>query len=393
MKRFLTCMLLAFVPVTSAQSGDLDRIDGQISEGWCELASSELEGLLAGSSPHPRTLYLKAKCELMLGNLEEAQKWGEKSVKAAPDSAEYWAQLGTIKAFRIRRSPMKGITLGRSSRKDYEKAVELDPANLNALESMMMFRLYAPGIAGGDKDKARELAEQILAVDPAQGHMARAHIIRWADKDMDRARVQMQAAADASPDDPTVCYELGRRLLAEGHRDDGLNFYQLGAERDPDPVKGQLKLADIYLRLGKTDQARDEYGQVLALEPDNPEGLAGTALVQSALGNLDHATSLLRALLESVPDYHPARYHLARFYIAQDKNPEEAARLLDEYLAGSLNLYWPSRSNAHWQRALALEQLDRYREAWEAISLAMDIGPVNDDMKRDAQRLEFMGKD
>jgi tetratricopeptide (TPR) repeat protein len=377
-------------PASAASLPDLDQM---IEDGHCEQAASLLDPLVDISSPDPRALYLKARAELMIGNLEEAQEWGEKSVQAAPDSAEYWAQLGTIKAFRIRKSPMKGITLGRSSRKDYEKALKLDPRNLNALESMMMFRLYAPGIVGGDKDKARQFAEQILAVDPAQGHMARAHILRWADKDMDRAREEMRLAAEASPGDPRVCYELGRRLLAEGHTQDGLQYYRLGAGRDPDPVKGKLKLGEAYLKNGFSLNCEELALEVLAADPGNPEARVLRARSQLARNQVAEGIAALQEVLAASPDHLPTRYYLGKAYLDGSASYQEAADLLAGYLDGHLNLFWPSRAVANWQLALALEKLQRYDQAWQHMSLALELSSGNDSMKHDAKRLEFMAKD
>ena len=386
-------VLLCFAAQAHSQTGSLAQINTLIEQGWCEQANQELDRHLAGKNPDHQALFLKAKANLYLGQLEEAQEWGEKAVDAAPDSAEYWAQLGTIKAFRVRRSPMKGITLGRSSRKNYEKALELDPRNLNALQSLMMFRLYAPGIVGGDKDKAREMAEQIMAVNPAQGHVARAQILSRLDHDEEKVRQEMNAAVAANPDDPELCYNLARTLIRQEQGEDALRYYKLGQTRDPDPAHGFDQLGGAYLQLRRFDEAQAIFEEMLAADPASTLAQLGLGRVLMARDKYEEAGTLFRALMASHPEYGPARYHLAFILISMDKEPKQAVTLLREYLDGNLNLYWPSRSLANWQLALALENLDQYDEAWESISLALELSRGNDQMKRDAKRLEFMAKD
>lgn len=386
-------LLVSILHPSHAQPPSLADLDTMITEGWVEDADDLLEPLVTVPNPEPRALYLKARTCLMLKNLEEAQNWGEKSVEAAPDSAEYWAQLGTIKAMRVRQSPMKALTLGRSSRKDYEKAVKLDPENITALESLLMFRLYAPGIAGGDKDKARQLADRILTFDPARGHMLKAHILRWADKDLEKARVEMSAAAAASPDDPALCYEMGRRLLAEGHRDDGLHYYRLGAERDSDPTSGQLKLAESHLRVRNLDQAEAILTEILAHKPDHSAARTNLARILLARGQAEPGIALLEDIMASDPGFAPAAFELARAILARDGDPARAAALLRGYLARNLNMFWPSRGVANWQLALALEKMKRFDEAWQHMEVALELSSGNDAMESDAKRLEFMAKD
>jgi hypothetical protein len=73
--------------------------------------------------------------------------------------------------------------LASSARQAWEKAVVLDPANLDARADLVQFHLFAPGFMGGSADEARRQADEIAKRDPVQGAVARASIAQH-DKDL-----------------------------------------------------------------------------------------------------------------------------------------------------------------------------------------------------------------
>lgn len=298
---------------------------------------------------------------------------------------------------RVRNSPLKGMTLGRSSRKDLERALELDPLNLDALQSQFYFRLYAPGIVGGDQDQATALADQIAAIDPAQGHLVRAQLFQRQDDNLDRALPEMRAAAAADSLNPALCYDLGRSLLAQDRPDEALAFLAEGRRRDPDQVAALVQLGNAYLRLKRHDEAGSAYRQALDLDPSSPAPAVGLGILHSATGQPAEALAAFRALHQAQPDYPPAAYYLAATLLEEGPagNPDAAAAeaLLTTYLAAPINQNWPSRALASWKLALALEKLGRFNQAWDAISLALELSGGNDAMKNDAKRMEFMARD
>lgn len=393
MKILIVLICLLLIQPVLAQEKSLTEIDSMMTAGWYEEANVLLDAHLEEESPDPQALFLKAMANLHLGHLDEAQEWSEMTVEADPHHALGWSLLGTTKAFQIQRSRLKALTLGRSCKKNYERGMKEDPTQVISVQSLMQFHLRAPGIAGGNKNTARQLAEDIYAIDPARGHMARALIYRIADQDMVAARREMAAAAELNLDDHGMWYEVARNLVLEGHFEDAVDYYQLGIERDPNPTFGMVLLAGAYLEQGFLDDAQATYEAVLSLEPENPSGVIGTGLVLLARGQTPEAVEVFRDLRARQPNYPPARYYLATALNTLDTNPEEAAFLLQEYLDRYLNIYWPSRSLANWQLALALESLGKYNEAWEVLSWALEHAPGNDEMKIDALRLEFMAKD
>ena len=65
----------------------------------------------------------------------------------------------------------------------------------------------------------------------------------------------------------------------------------------PGSTDVRYKLADCYLRLGKTDKAVEHVDRVLRSEPDHEDGLALKAQIHIALGQMDEAAAIYRALV------------------------------------------------------------------------------------------------
>jgi tetratricopeptide (TPR) repeat protein len=92
-----------------------------------------------------------------------------RAVEVEPDESEYHHWLG--KSFgRIaeRSSFLPALAYAQRTRRSLEYAVELDPANRDALWSLMQFYEEAPGFLGGGEEKAAELRRRIEAIDAAR---------------------------------------------------------------------------------------------------------------------------------------------------------------------------------------------------------------------------------
>jgi tetratricopeptide (TPR) repeat protein len=87
--------------------------------------------------------------------------------------------------------------LGKKSRIAFERAVELDPRSWEARKDLAEFYFSAPGIVGGGKDKAREQAEAIRALNPPAAHWVEGQIAEK-NKDYAAAEREYRAAIAAS---------------------------------------------------------------------------------------------------------------------------------------------------------------------------------------------------
>jgi tetratricopeptide (TPR) repeat protein len=95
----------------------------------------------------------------------------EAAVAAQPDAAPLWVWSGIIKSsYAGARGGLGALGLAKAAKKDLEKAIALDQTALqgSALTSLGTLYFNVPGwpVGFGDKDKARQLLEQALAINP-----------------------------------------------------------------------------------------------------------------------------------------------------------------------------------------------------------------------------------
>lgn len=89
----------------------------------------------------------------------------EEAISRQPTKADYHLWLGRAygrQAEQVRW--YKAIALAEKTGKSLEKAVELDPVNIDALRDLRKFYLQAPPFLGGGKDKASKITDQLNAL-------------------------------------------------------------------------------------------------------------------------------------------------------------------------------------------------------------------------------------
>ena len=83
---------------------------------------------------------------------------GEKLIndvlKISPKNATAYSFKGSFLGFKIGIDKCKAIFLGSESKSDINKAIQLDPQNLQAIIDKGNLLFYSPRIFGGDKDEA-----------------------------------------------------------------------------------------------------------------------------------------------------------------------------------------------------------------------------------------------
>lgn len=99
----------------------------------------------------------------------------EKALQMAPDTAEYHRWLG--KAYGRRAQQvfiLRAALLAQKTRQHFERAVELEPENVDALMNLLEYYSKAPVLLGGGRKKALALAARIEAIDTQLGIRAQA---------------------------------------------------------------------------------------------------------------------------------------------------------------------------------------------------------------------------
>src|SRR5687767_1170442 len=174
MRRLLP-ILLTTAAMLVAGSAELERARQLFGRSQYQAAVSALTPV-ANAADGP-TQELLGKSYFMLGDFKKAADAFDRATAVNPNSSVYFHWLGKAQGRRAETSsPFTAPAYASRARNAFEKAVELDRRNIEAINDLFSYYLEAPGFLGGGLNKAADLAERIKAIDPVEYHYALAQI-------------------------------------------------------------------------------------------------------------------------------------------------------------------------------------------------------------------------
>ena len=209
----------------------------------------------------------------MLGDARRAGDFFQKAVAVDGSRSSYYHWLGRAFGRRAEMSnPFTAISYATKARQNFEKAVQLDATNSEALNDLFEFYLQAPGILGGGHDKAAAVAEQIAKMDPIEGHWARARIAEKK-KEFGSAEQQLRRAAELAPRQVGRIIDLAKFLAKQGRFQESEQTFVAAEQIAPDSPKLLFARADTYIQTGRNiETARELLKRYLnaKLTPEDP---------------------------------------------------------------------------------------------------------------------------
>jgi tetratricopeptide (TPR) repeat protein len=307
-------LAILFLLVTRAAGDSLQTAQQQFAQGQFAAAVKTLEAALAQEPQDAALHYWLGRCYYELRDVDRAFLHAERAVQLDPQNSDYHLWLGHACGRKARRE--SSLSLARRTKREFEEAVRLNPSSIPARRALLDYLSQSPWIAGGDDGEARRQAEAVVALDPAEGHLA------WADYWINnnapaRAVAEFQRVLELKPNriEPymeVLSFYAGRedaaqleKALAAAERvsaaDPRLDFYRgvvwtlkgtrlneaeqalqkylstVTPRRDfPSHASAHEWLARLYEREGKLQQAIEQYR--LALSKDTRRKSARDAL-------------------------------------------------------------------------------------------------------------------
>jgi tetratricopeptide (TPR) repeat protein len=220
-----------------------------------------------------------------LGDPKKATEFIEKAIAAEPGRAEYYLWMGRAYGRRAETSsPFTAPGLASKARQNFEKAVELDPKNLEALSDLFEYYLEAPGFLGGGMDKATRTAQRMAALDEIEGHWAQARIAEKR-KEYTGAEEQLRRAVELAPKQVGRLLDLAKFLSRQGRYQESDKAFQTAEKIEPDSPRVMFAEADAYIKSGRNlATARKLLQRYLgsSLTPDDPPRADAQKLLKQA---------------------------------------------------------------------------------------------------------------
>lgn len=355
MRKVISVTLFALV-VTSCTfaADDLASVRKLLESGHYKRARAAIANVPTKSGTE--YLVLSAKIRLAFGDLEEANKLAEQAVAADEKSSEAHTVLAkTIGQKALKANFLSQMGLARSSKKEVDRALELDPKNTEANNFLIDYLTNAPGIVGGDKNKAREVANAILKYDPVEGNLSLARV----------------AFKDKQP--------------AEA-----MKHYKTAVQAGPKNYRARASLANAYVSIDPKDHAASEIEakEATKLGPDRQGGYALLALIYATQKRWNDLDAAVAAGEKAVPDNLVPYFQAAQTCLNEGSDLPRAERYFRKYLSQEPEATMPSLAVAHWRLGLALEKQGKKPEAIAELETAVKMNPELEGARKDLKRLQ-----
>ena len=169
----LLLSLLLFLPLDSLAAD----ARGMLAAGRIDEAITALQGRVSSSPRDAESFNLLCRAYFALEDWSRAESSCEKAVTLDSSKSRYHLWLGRVYGEKADRANFLAATsLAGKTRDEFERAVALDPKDVDARLDLAEFYLEAPGILGGGHDKAVEQAKMIGSSSPDREHWIYARI-------------------------------------------------------------------------------------------------------------------------------------------------------------------------------------------------------------------------
>lgn len=317
-----------------------------------------VEPRVAANPNDAEAQWLLSRVRAAYGNFEAALAPAEKAAALEPKNPEYrWQVAQMVGEVASNASIFKQPGLAKRFKRETEAVLAMDPKNTEAMIGLMEFYERAPGIVGGDKKKAAEIINQIMAINKVDGTIAKVRLLGrqnpYPANEVEQAWVQA-VQADPSRFEPHMnlasIYASGTSPRWELAEKEAINARRIDADRTgPYSI-----LAAVYA----TQEKWAELDAVLAeAEKKIPDNL--TPFLRAAITLTGTGKDLPRA----------ERY--VRKYLAQEPEPNATQPAV-----------------AHWRLAMVLEKQGRKPEAVAELQTALKLAPKFEQAKTDLKRLK-----
>jgi Flp pilus assembly protein TadD len=154
-----------------------DSANDMLATGRIDEAIAQLNGRLSTAPKDAESSNLLCRAYFELDEWDRAESSCRKAVALDPNNSRYHLWMGRVYGeIADRTNFLKAANLAGKVRGEFERAVELNPKDVEARLDLAEFYLEAPGVVGGGEEKAREQAKLVAAINPAREHWVYARI-------------------------------------------------------------------------------------------------------------------------------------------------------------------------------------------------------------------------
>jgi tetratricopeptide (TPR) repeat protein len=311
--------LVLLILIASLTISAADTPQDMLAAGRIDEAIADLNSRLASVPSDAESSNLLCRAYFALGEWDRAEASCRRATALDPGNSRFHLWLGRVYGEKADRTNfLSAAGLAGKVRGEFERAVQLDPKDVDAGLDLAEFYLSAPGIVGGGEQKARQQARAIGAINPAREHWVYARLAERKDDavtaereyhqyidlshgdseawlnlalflrrqkrfdEMEQAIVKLSQAPMTKPD---VLVEGAQMLYGAGRNSplaiEMVRHYLAGPVEAAPAFKARYLLGTLLEKQGDKDGAAREYRASLAL-------VHNFSMAQKALNRVAH---------------------------------------------------------------------------------------------------------
>lgn len=270
----LIVFIVFFIGVFKATAVEDKSIETGVSlfeSGQLTEARAFFSKLIKRQPQNDQAQFYMGKISYRNRQFEAAEGYFDKSIELSPKNAPYYVWQGRNYIERVNEvSFFSKMSMGKNAKAAFEKAVELDPKNINGLSGLAKYYLGAPSIAGGDTNKAGELAQKIKALGDVRGNVIELQVRL----NTDRKSVSTDDFKDVAKlvgdnrKHASFYNTYGYYLLKMDKIDEAIVQFVKQAELNPNSANVFDSLGDGYYQAKRYEEAADSFKKALLIDPD-----------------------------------------------------------------------------------------------------------------------------
>jgi len=291
-----------------------------------DLAMELLLEVLEEDDGNADAHFLLAKVLLRKQEHDRAKHHAERAVELDGSVSEYHMWLARAYLAKATESGfINAFRYARKGKKSYERAVDLDSANVEARLELCMYLVAAPGLVGGSVEKGRDQAMIVEKQDSLYGSYAWARVSER-DGDLEGAEAYLERAVRLDTTSTLYArYALGYFYERSGRLDEAGDIFRGIVADRPDEMTAVFQVGKISVMSERDlDEAEDCLKRYLQVEarPNAPSHAAAhwrLGMVYDLQARPELALEEMRRAVELAPDNRDFRKSLKE----AEKNLEE----------------------------------------------------------------------
>ncbi len=354
---------------------------------WRQMRRAALEDLqaaLAVNAKQPRAQLLIGRLEALPGgDRQKARKALDEAVRLNEDIPK-----DLVAALMARASLMEDP---KERLADYDRAIELDPENADALRIRGQTHLASGNadLALGDLDASLRLQPDNVTVQFVRGQAL------FALQKYDLALASLNKVIEKAPEATTALVSRARIHTIKSDHKAAIADLDKTLSLSPGDIGALMLRANNYAQIGQTEKALADLDDALQFQPDLAPALRARASLLASSGKAEQAIEDLERARQQKPTDWKTLVQLGLLYLAQKDHSKAIDRFTTAIDADAENVFLlRSRADAYLGGGRQKKAIEDYEKALVLVpkdtgilnNLAWVLATSPDDKLRDADR-------